>query len=399
RWTIGNGVCGSTSDDIILTNYEQATVSAAGPDQELCGTSTTLAANTPTIGTGAWSIISGAGGIIADPTNPLSGFDGVAPETYVLRWTITNGLCVSTDDVTIRFKPIPDVFADDKGICSGETTGIAITNPNGVAGTVFSWTVQSATHVTGAANGTGHLLNQALTVTDAVSEGTVVYRITPEAGGCAGTPLDITVTVSPKPVITTPPTSFIQSICSGETLNLLPTSTVPTTTFNWTSSVVGTLTGVSASGTGAITDTPGNNTNVPAVIIYTVTPSNGACEGTAVNYVVTVNPIPDIAASDATICSGESPNVALSNPNAVAGTTFSWVVQSASNVSGASPGSGNVIAQVLNSADGTNDGTVVYRVTPSANGCPGAFIDVTVTVKAVPVLTNAPAELSLQICS
>src|SRR5690606_38155348 len=112
-------------------------------------------------GTGAWSIISGAGGIIADPTNPLSGFDGVAPETYVLRWTITNGLCVSTDDVTIRFKPIPDVFADDKGICSGETTGIAITNPNGVAGTVFSWTVQSATNVTGAANGTGNQIGRA----------------------------------------------------------------------------------------------------------------------------------------------------------------------------------------------------------------------------------------------
>src|SRR5690606_23637603 len=40
-----------------------------------------------------------------------------------------------------------------------------------------------------------------------------------------------------------------------------------------------------------------------------------------------------------------------------------------------------------------------YRVTPTAKGCPGAFVDVTVTVKAMPVLTNAPAELSLQICS
>src|SRR5690606_22472967 len=56
-------------------------------------------------------------------------------------------------------------------------------------------------------------------------------------------------------------------------------------------------------------------------------------------------------------------------------------------------------AQVLTSADGLNDGTVVYRITPSANGCPGPFVDVTVTVKAVPVLTNAPAELSVQICS
>src|SRR5690606_23987949 len=201
------------------------------------------------------------------------------------------------------------------------------------------------------------------------------------------------------PVITTPPTSFIQSICSGETLNLLPTSTVPTTVFSWTSTVIGTLSGVSASGTGAITDTPINNTNVPAVIIYNVIPSNGACDGTSVNYVITVNPIPDVAASDATICSGETTNIPLTNPNAVTGTTFGWVVQSSSNVNGATDGTGSVIAQVLTSADGLNDGTVVYRITPSANGCPGPFVDVTVTVKAVPVLTNAPAELSVQICS
>lgn len=399
RWTIGNGVCGATSDDIILTNYEPATVAVAGPDQELCGTSTTLAANSPVIGTGEWSIINGALGNVTDLTDPNSPFDGIAPETYVLRWTITNGTCVSTDDVTVRLKPIPDVFAADKGICSGEATAIDITNPNAVAGTVFSWVVQSATNVTGAANGTGNAINQVLTVTDGVSDGTVVYRITPEAGGCAGTPLDITVTVSPKPVITTPPTSFIQSICSGETLNLLPTSTVPTTVFSWTSTVIGTLSGVSASGTGAITDTPINNTNVPAVIIYNVIPSNGACDGTSVNYVITVNPIPDVAASDATICSGETTNIPLTNPNAVTGTTFGWVVQSSSNVNGATDGTGSVIAQVLTSADGLNDGTVVYRITPSANGCPGPFVDVTVTVKAVPVLTNAPAELSVQICS
>src|SRR5690606_24928433 len=272
RWTIGNGVCGSTEDDIVLTNYESPTVAAAGPDQQLCGTSTVLAANTPGVGTGQWSIISGTGGTIIDPANPASDFNGVAPETYVLRWTITNGICSSTDDVTIRLKPIPDALASDKGICSGESTAIPITNPNGVAGTQFSWTVQSITNVTGASGGTGDLISQILTVTDGVSDGTVTYRITPSADSCTGNFIDIAVTVSPKPVITTPPASFIQSICSGEALNLLPTSTVATTDFNWTSTVIGALSGVSANGSGAITDSPVNTTNVAGVIIYTVVP-------------------------------------------------------------------------------------------------------------------------------
>src|SRR5690606_20781644 len=284
-------------------------------------------------------------------------------------WTITNGICSSTDDVTIRLKPIPDALASDKGICSGESTAIPITNPNGVAGTQFSWTVQSITNVTGASGGTGDLISQILTVTDGVSDGTVTYRITPSADGCTGNFIDIAVTVSPKPVITTPPASFIQSICSSEALTLLPTSTVATTDFNWTSTVIGTLSGVSANGYGAITDSPVNTTNVAGVIIYTVVPSNGSCAGTEVNYVITVNPIPDIAAADEIICSGESTSITITNPNTVAGTTFSWVVQSNTNVAGATNGSGNVISQVLTSADGITDGTVVYRITPTASGC------------------------------
>src|SRR5690606_8715538 len=98
-------------------------------------------------------------------------------------------------------------------------------------------------------------------------------------------------------------------------------------------------------------------------------------------------------------CSGEASNVTITNPNTVAGTTFSWVVQSSTNVAGAANGSGNVISQVLTSADGITDGTVVYRITPIASGCPGPFQDVTVTVKPVPTFTNPPTDFSILICS
>ena len=91
RWTISNGVCASTSDDVQITFNTPPTVATAGADQTLCSTSATLAGNTPGTGTGQWTILSGAGGSFALDTNPTTTFTGTPGTTYVLQWTITNG--------------------------------------------------------------------------------------------------------------------------------------------------------------------------------------------------------------------------------------------------------------------------------------------------------------------
>src|ERR1043165_7818067 len=97
-----------------------------------------------------------------------------------------------------------------------------------------------------------------------VNNGSVVYRITPSANGCSGSFVDVTVTVNPVPVITNTAPQLQATVCSGTALNFTPTSTIGTTTYTWTTTVVGTLTGVSASGSGAVTNTPVNGTNTPA---------------------------------------------------------------------------------------------------------------------------------------
>ena len=91
RWTISNGVCPSTSDNVRLQFDTPPTVATAGADQTLCSTSATLAGNTPITGTGQWTIVSGAGGSFALNTNPTTTFSGTAGTTYVLQWTISNG--------------------------------------------------------------------------------------------------------------------------------------------------------------------------------------------------------------------------------------------------------------------------------------------------------------------
>ncbi|MCP4089278.1 MAG: hypothetical protein GY746_05755, partial [Gammaproteobacteria bacterium] len=67
------------------------------------GSSTTLAGNTPSEGSGLWSIVSGTGGSFADAANPTTLFYGVPDNTYQLRWTISNNCGSYYDDVMIGF--------------------------------------------------------------------------------------------------------------------------------------------------------------------------------------------------------------------------------------------------------------------------------------------------------
>jgi len=67
------------------------------------GTATTLTANTPTEGTGSWTIISGNGGSIADATDPATPFTGLIDSTYSLLWTISNSSGSTYDTVIIGF--------------------------------------------------------------------------------------------------------------------------------------------------------------------------------------------------------------------------------------------------------------------------------------------------------
>ncbi len=142
RWTISNAPCTASTDDVIITLRANPTTSNAGPDQSLCGTSTNLAGNTPTSGTGSWSIVSGAGGSVGTPTNPTSSFTGVAGTTYTLRWTIANAPCTaSTDDVLVTFVASPTTAnaGTDQTVCGTAATLAANTPTTGTG----SWSIVS----------------------------------------------------------------------------------------------------------------------------------------------------------------------------------------------------------------------------------------------------------------
>lgn len=185
------------------------TVAVAGDDQlSLCGASTTLAANTPTVGTGAWSIQSGAGGSFGNASSPTSTFSGNAGTTYTLRWTISNPPCTaSTSDVVIEFLPGPAAAGTISGttpICAG-ISGVNYSVPEIAGATSYNWSYSG----NGATiNGNGSSVT--IDFSSDVTAGNLTVKGVNDCGEGPAS-LNFAIAVTASPVITTNVT-----ICTGE---------------------------------------------------------------------------------------------------------------------------------------------------------------------------------------
>lgn len=175
-----------------------------------------------------------------------------------------------------------------------------------------------------------------------------------------------------------------QTLCKGsltQAVNFSTTTTGGTISYTWSNDNPGI--GLAATGTGNIAAfTAMNSGNTTLTSNITVTPSitysGKTCSGTPSTFKINVNPTPVTAApASQTICSTGTNSIGLSSN--VSSSTINWTVTSQTGVTGATLGSGTSIAQTL-TATGSTPGTVVYSVTSTANSCPGAATNVTVTV-------------------
>ncbi|HCA82279.1 MAG TPA: hypothetical protein DEP18_00715 [Flavobacteriales bacterium] len=252
-----------------------------------------------------------------------------------------------TNNPTVSTTPVSATCGANDGTATANVTG-------GIGPFTYSWNtipVQTTQTATGLAPGT-----YTVTVTD--------------NGIPCNTPTTQTVTVGSTGVLPSTavsPTS--QSICPGGNVALTASGA---SSYTWSPA-----TGLSATTGTNVTATPTSTTT------YTVTGTN-ACGSVTATTTITVHPVPNVTAtpSPTSICSGSSPSIALSSTT---GSSFNWTV-SQSGTSGASNGSGTSINQTL-SATGAVPGTATYTVTPTANGCNGTPITVSVTVNPVPTAT------------
>ncbi len=262
RWTISNGCTTSTDDVSISFGPSAPTAANAGPDQlQKCGTSLTLAANTPSSGTGAWSIISGTGGSVTTASSATSTFTGTAGSTYTLRWTITTTCGTSTDDVVVSF--VPAITTANAGL---DQTGVCATTVNLAANTAVNGT--GAWSIISGSGGSFASSTAATTQFSGTAGNTYVLRWT-ISNGCSTSTDDVSVSFGPA-LLAQPGafTSFSSNVCQGQTAVIYSVPFVSGTTYAWT-----------YTGTGATL----NQTNNSVSINFSTSATGGELSVTAGN--------------------------------------------------------------------------------------------------------------------
>lgn len=301
---------------------------------------------------------------------------------------VTNDLtgCVSALPAEARFAittaPTVSALPVAPVICSGTATAVTL---SGAAS--YSWTVSSNPNVTGAVAGTGAAISQTLTNTSAVQQ-QIDYTITPSTTGCAGSPLVLQVKVEPAPVAVATPSAPL--ICSGANTNVTLSGA---DTYNWTISSNPNITGASSGSGASISQILTNTASSQQQIDYTITPERDGCTGSPLVMTVRVEPSPVAGATPPApvICSGTATGITLSGAG-----SYSWVVSSNPQITGASSGSGSSISHVLTNTSASIQ-ELEYTITPSTAGCTGAPVVVTVGVTPEPIVTALPS--SPVICS
>ena len=153
---VGYLVYNSTDDVTLMWNglnwiqlsdncFPQPTNAIAGPDQFITSssTATTLSGNTPTEGTGTWTIISGSGGSFVNANDPTTTFTGTSCTNYTLVWEIATACSQTTDTLNISFNATPtNATAGSDQIFTSSSTS-TILNANSPTTGIGTWTIIS----------------------------------------------------------------------------------------------------------------------------------------------------------------------------------------------------------------------------------------------------------------
>ena len=268
-----------------VTAYAAPTIANAGADQAWCGTTTTfLAANLPTSGVGIWSIVGGSGGTLITPTSNVSQFIGLNGVSYTLRWTISNGTCISSDDVIINFTiPAAPGASPTQSFCGSPTVANLVATPPG------GYTVDWFTTPTG-----GGALGSGI----ALINGNTYYAESNGGGICRSlTRTAVLVTINPVPV---PGLVGTNLVCINSTGNIYSTE-AGKSNYIWT--VIGGSITAGGLGTNNTATVTWNTAGIQSISVnYQDVGGCTAASPTLLNITVTANMTVGAASATPTLC-------------------------------------------------------------------------------------------------
>ena len=395
--------CGAGPSSVLAVTVNPLPAAYTGPERVICaGASVQIGG--PAVPGNAYAWTSIPAGFASALSNPL-----VAPDdntTYSLIETTLSTGCSRTNQVNVIANQVITVFITppSQTICTSASTSIQLSS--NISYTTYKWdpVLTAGSGTTGFSPGIGPLIAQ--TILNASSIPSVVtYTVTAMANECVNHESTVDITINPAPLVN----GNTKTVCSDLPLNiLLGTSTngLPVASYTISNIQANGMTasaGSPSTGTGfsvnALADDAWTNlTTNPVHVIYTAIPVSAlGCGGAPYTIDITVLPKPSITSLSAkAICSGTATGINLTSniPSA-----FLWTVGTITGgITGASPGSGSFLNQVLTNPGNSTPGSVVYLVTPvSLSGsCTGAAFPLTITVNPAPIVLNSA---STHVCS
>ncbi len=300
----------------------------------------------------------------------------------------------STLTVNVNTAPSPNTITGIAQVCSNQTgVQYSITSPNVTS--TYTWTVTGATVASAA--------NDKINVDFSTISPVAISVSETSTSGCVGTPANLSVTVNPRPVMTSGNSA---TVCSGSVPVLNFTSSIAGSTFDWavtgiTGAIGGSLVG--DTGTGNLSQSLVNNSGVVGSVTYSVTPTASTapfCDGPSQSVTITVNPaVVLVNPQTKTICGGSQVNyeIVTSPLNLPSGTTFTWPAPTMSagaaqgtggtNIPAGTPGTLHITDILTNTSNASI--TATYNITPTSGlGCPGTLRTVVITVNPQPVVNT-----------
>jgi hypothetical protein len=208
-----------------------------------------------------------------------------APGTYWV-YSTESGNCSLSDTVKVSYYYFTPVnLGPDRQICTGDS----ILLDAGPGRSWYEWSTGDST--------------QSIWVKQ-----TGTYRVKVPDIHCILKDSALISTTVP-PVVTNNP--LAKDICTGESTNIVLSSSVPGTLFHWLPMLTsGTISGYSADSGLVINQTLINAGSTPGIVTYHITPKVGNCSGSTVDFPVTVNPGDSVKVS----ISGSLNNVCAGTP-------------------------------------------------------------------------------------
>jgi|GEM_PF-740515 len=368
-WTITNGNCPSSTDTVNIIRYETPTVANAGNDTSLCGSSIyTLEGNTPTAGSGLWTVITGSG-IVDFPSSPTSTASNLGVGSNVFVWTISNGDCASSTDTVDIINLAPPAFIDAgpfDTLCETTIYTLAGNTPGAGVGT---WVV-----VAGGSTVTN--INNPTSGVTGLSYGTNTFTWSISNGGCPAVIDTVKITRSQTP--TTATVGVNDTLCNTTTYTL-----------NGNNPTIGDGLWTITAGSATVTTPTQYNSGVTGLssgvntFVWTISDPNNACPSTNASITIVNSPTPDVAdaGTNDTLCNTTTYTLGGNNPTTGDGL---WTVTA---------GSATVTAptQYNSGVTGLSSGvnTFVWTISDPNNACPSTNASVTIVNSPTPDVADA----------